>query len=291
MYKNYRLTAVLTLGLLLMPLLALAEDNQSAYVPKPVYNDKGEIIGTTRGTGGTGAWLPEGYSVLDTQEGDVTGDGTSDTVYVIGHKREANSAYMDSIKVFVENGADQSRTEVALDKLAGYEAQVVLRDFTGDQIPDALITVATGGNGGMYLNRVVTFTGEPTVLFSDKDDQGNFVSGQFIDGYKAEIRSATGPTVTIDTSARKDDYLRLGIYDQTGKLIKPTKLMISPSFGKLEPVDVNHDGIYELQGSQRISGAYRADGLATVETVLAYTDGSWQPKSVNLRILLMNNSR
>jgi hypothetical protein len=49
MYKNYHLTAVLALGLMMAPLTGLVEANQIDYVSKPVYNHNGEIIGSTRG--------------------------------------------------------------------------------------------------------------------------------------------------------------------------------------------------------------------------------------------------
>lgn len=66
--------------------------------------------------------------------------------------------------------------------------------------------------------------------------------------------------------------------------------MITP-FGRLEPVDSDKDGIYELQGEQRIAGAYNADGLATVKTVLSYRQGAWQARSVSVSIPLNLSGR
>ncbi|HWR45451.1 hypothetical protein [Sporomusa sp.] len=248
------------------------------------------VIGSTRGVAVTTAidWqLPGGYQIFDMQEGDVTGDGTHDRVYLIGHKPSEASNYADSIRLIVENGADQTRTEMALEKMGGYEAQLFLGDFTGDHVADALVTAASGGSGGWYDNKVVTFTQEAPIIFSHKENSGNSVSGQFIDGYKVEIYNAAGGSaVTLDVGERKADYTRLGLYDKSGVLKKQTKIMVTP-FGKLEPVDVNNDGIYELKGQQRISGAYNADGLANVETVLSYTGNDWQARSVSLRINLL----
>ncbi|MBP2661171.1 MAG: hypothetical protein H6Q69_4203 [Firmicutes bacterium] len=287
MYKNYHLTAVLALGLMMAPLTGLVEANQIDYVAKPVYNHNGEIIGSTRGVDAviSRQWLPEGYQVLDVQEGDVNGDGVSDTVYLLGHKQEDSSSYVDSMKLIVENGADQKRTDVVLDKMGGYQAELLLRDFTGDKVVDALVTTASGGSGGWYYNQVVTLGDKPSILFGEKENNTGSISGQFIDGFKVEINGGVGSGVTMDVSDRTADYLRLGLYNEEGKLQKQTKLMVTP-FGRLEPVDTNHDGIFELKGIQRISGAYNADGLANVETVLSYTRSFWQAQSVNLRINL-----
>ncbi len=286
MYKNYYFRAVFALGLMMAPLAGLVEASEIDYAPKPVYNYKGDVIDSISGVDTVNAqqWLPDGYQVLDMQEGDVNGDGVSDTVYLIGHK-QADSSYVDTMKLTVENGADQKRTDVTLDKMSGYQAKLVLRDFTGDETVDALVTAASGGSGGWYYNQVVTLGDTPAIIFGEKENNRDFISGRFLDGFKVEINAGAGSGVIMDVHDRTADYLRLGLYNEEGKLQKQTKLMVTP-FSRLEAVDENHDGIYELKGIQRISGAYNADGLANVETVLSYTGSSWQAQSVNLRIHL-----
>ncbi|MDF2876182.1 MAG: hypothetical protein K0R22_2865 [Sporomusa sp.] len=290
MYKKHYLSAALVMSLLIAPVGAFADQDKTGYVAKPVYNQNGELVGSTRSgvTVTTIDWqLPDNYHILDMQKSDVTGDGIHDRVYLIGHQPSDTSNYTDSIKLIIENGANQIRTEMVLEEMGGYEASLFLGDFTGDHIADALVTAASGGSGGWYDNKVVTFVNEASIIFSQKDNSKISVSGQFTNGYKVELynEAAASPAVTMDVSERKADYIRLGLYDKSGTLKKQTKVMFTP-FGQLEPVDINNDGIYELKGLQRISGAYNADGLATVETVLAYTGGNWQPRSVNLHINL-----
>lgn len=277
MLKKYYFAAALVFSFLIMPLPGLAGPHQN-----------GEITGPAGGAALAVDWrLPAGYQILDVQAADVTGDKIPDRVYLIAHKPAAASGYADSIRLIVEDGATKKRTETAMAGMGGYEACLFLGDFTGDRLADALVTAASGGSGGWYDNRVVTFTNKEAVIFDQQDNGKMFVAGRFKDGFKVEFyqEAGTGSAVTLDVSERKADYLRLGLYDQDGTLRQETGTMVTP-FGRLEPVDVNHDGIYELKGRQRIAGAYNADGLATVETVLAYNGQEWEPRSVSLHINL-----
>ncbi|QDR81514.1 hypothetical protein [Sporomusa termitida] len=287
--KHY-LAAVLLLSILVMPVGALAGQNKTGYTPNPGCNRNDGLLGSTREAAAAFAidWqLPAGFKVLDIQAEDITGDGMPDRVYLIGQKPATASGYADSFKLIVENGAAKTRTETDLASMGGYEARLFLGDFTGDHVADVLVTAATGGSGGWYDNRVVTFISKDTVIFNQQDNSKIFVSGQFKDGYKIELynEAGAGSAVTLDVGERKADYVRLGLYDHKGTLKQQTRAMVTP-FGRLEPVDVNNDGIYELKGLQRITGAYNADGLATVEIVLAYTGQEWQPRSVGLHINL-----
>ncbi len=281
MVKKSYFAAALVLGFLVMPLGVFAAQSKTG-------DNNAGLIGSASRDAAIFAvdWqLPAGHQILDVQTGDVTGDGIQDRVYLTGHKPSTASGYADTITLFVENGASKIRTETALAGMGGYEARLFLGDFTGDHVADILITAASGGSGGWYENRVVTFTAKTMVIFDQQDNSKIFVSGQFKDGFKLELHNeaGSGSAVTLDVSERKADYIRLGIYDHGGILQRQTGAMVTP-FGRLEPVDTDNDGIYELKGRQRIAGAYNADGVATVETVLAYAGQHWQPRAVSLHI-------
>ena len=231
--------------------------------------------------------LPADYSILDTIEADVTGDGYADTVYLIGRKRQIDSLYTDNFSIKVKNGVDKTITTYALEKVGGYRTRLFAGDFSGDAISDVYIEVESGGSGGWSYHNIISFNSDsPKEIFGSRNNQSQSITGKFIDGLKAElINYANAKTIAIDVSERLQDYLRLGIYDAKGIVTKETQTMTAP-FSKLDPIDYDKDGVFELKGIQRISGAYRADGLADVETVLKYKDAAWNLQSVKVTVFM-----
>lgn len=67
------------------------------------------------------------------------------------------------------------------------------------------------------------------------------------------------------------DYIKLGTYDENGKLLKDPMVLID-GFGVLKP-EVNKNGIYELHGIQRISVGYHANSVANVDSVWVVNNG------------------
>jgi len=275
-----RFFAAVAAGLILTCTMTEAFAIENGYVPQPVYNAKGEVVGTTRI-----GFDARSTDVFDSGEADVTGDGVKDTVYMTGTQTGA-SPYIQDIQLVVKDGATGQTITGGIADFAGYYPRLFLGDFNGDKVADAYVEAASGGSGGWYHHQIVSFKNDQTnLLFSDKFNREPLVSGKFVDGYKAEI-NYSNQSIILDVSKRKADYLRLGLYADTGIVQKEAKLMVSP-YGSLIPVDIDNDGTYELQGAQRISGAYNADGLATVEATIKYngTD-AWLPYKIKLSIPL-----
>ncbi len=286
MKKAKVLTAALTLGLFISPIISA----NASVIPKPVYNEKGQVIGAaktspTRFIPATVINLPADHYILDTNEADVTGDGVADTIYLAGHKIQPDSPYTDHLSITIKSGSNNSLNTFPMDKVAGYQAHLFVGDFSGDKVPDVYVETASGGSGGWSYHNIISFNGNaPKEIFGVKDNQDLSITGIFIDGWKAELtNNANGKKLAIDVSERQKDYLRIGIYGEDGKVKKETQTMISP-FSNLDPIDVDNDGVFELKGIQRISGAYRADGIADVETVLKYTLTDWSLQSVKVSV-------
>lgn len=210
---------------------------------------------------------------------DVTGDGKKDLIYVKGVPFEEGAQFLKEIylKIRASNGKVYK-----IDLEGGYDPKTTYKDLNHDSVKDILMSIPTGGSGGLsnfYLYSLrdfqVTNLNVPEPLA---------VSSQFEDDYQASITiEETGQSYSFDLSDRKADYERMGLY-QDGKLNEPTELMVLP-FGTLKPIKVKN-GLYGLKGSQRINGAYNADGIANIESTWLYEEGKWQVLNTEVKSLI-----
>jgi hypothetical protein len=233
--------------------------------------------------------LPANTYLLDSTTADVTGDGIIDSIVLGGHKDKAEDHYSKKMTLVVRDGKSGQTQSVDLD-MGGYEGKLFAGDFTGDHVADVMISAPTGGSGGIVDNRIATFTGSsPALIFTSDNNKGANFTGKFLDGYKTEIiNTDTGKSIIIDNGRNRADYVRLGIYDEKGNVLKEQRPWHYP-FSLLEPTDSNRDGIYELKGYQRIVGAYNADPIAEVETLWKYQDSAWQVRKIKIATNLLND--
>lgn len=294
MKKVKVLTAAIMLGLFGTPMISV----NAGTIPNPVYHGEGEGAGAVQtlpaplpAISATTINLPADYYILDTREADVTGDGITDTIYLAGHKVQTNASYTDDLNITVENGADKSLIIFPLDAVSGYQSSLFAGDFTGDQIADVYVETASGGSGGWSYHNIVSFYGaEPKEIFGSKENVAANVTGKFVDGWTVALTNHTdGKTLSVGVKERRQDYLRLGIYDTKGKVQRETQIMSAP-FSRLEPIDLDHDGVFELKGIQSLSGAYRADRLADVETIFKYMGAAWQSESMLIMASSVTNA-
>lgn len=210
---------------------------------------------------------------------DVTGDVKKDIIYVKGIPFEEGAQFLKTIylKIKASNGETYK-----IELEGGYDPATTYRDLNHDGIKDIFVSVPTGGSGGLsnfYLYTLKDFTVADLTV-----PEPLAISSQFEDGYKASITiDETQQSYSFDLSDRKEDYDRIGLY-QDGKLNEPTELMVLP-YGTLKPVKVKGKQ-YGLTGSQRISGAYNADGIAIVESTWFYENDKWN--LINTRVKSLN---
>lgn len=230
-------------------------------------------------------------SVLVCASADVTGDGRTDTVCLTGRRLADNSRFVTGLVLVVNDGLSGETLTLALD-MAGYDSSLFTGDFTGDGVPDVLVRSVTGGSGGIVDSRIATFAdSHPAILFGPRHNRGSVFTGQFLDGWKTELlHQDTGRSVIIGNSHKRDDYVRLGIYDEAGKRRPSDHKPWSNPFSRLEPApSPERPGVYELKGWQRIPGAYNADTLAAVESQWYYYNGDWLARRVDITIRLADN--
>lgn len=223
------------------------------------------------------ASLPDNsYFIIDVIVADVTGDMIDDTITLYGQRLSVDDRHFRNPIIIVENGSDHSFIRYSLDNTGGLDANLFAGDFSGDKIADIYIKTITGGSGGWSYHHIISFNGKtPQELFGHKDNCPQGIIGLFVNNFQVELSHPNIPrTIFISINDKRDDYTRIGVYDQTGVLKKDPGIMIAP-FNELEPVYNHQKEMYELNGTQQISGAYRAHYLAILETRLSYTEKVW----------------
>jgi len=224
--------------------------------------------------------LPQGSIVLQKETADVTGDGVKDYIQLLGQKFDNTSPYMKSIYLLV----NETLIKFPKDSDGGYDPKFVLKDFNGDKIPDIFVSSETGGSGGiMYYHIYSLKGGKVKLLFSPTPDSALNITGSFQDNYKVNLLiQQTNTTYTLDFSSRKSEYEdpQLNLY-KNGKLLR--KGVVSTDYyGLLTPIDVDKDGVYEIQGIQAVWGIVHVDTLAQVTSTWKWVKDKWKVIKVDV---------
>lgn len=211
-------------------------------------------------------------SIVSYAMGDVNGDGIPDNVYLIGIKTPG-SPYTQNIALVIQDGMTGGFVSIPLSENAGYNPTLFLGDFTGDGVEDILISIATGGSGGIMYYYIYSFINNEAQLLFDFNvyNEKYKYDVTYKDNYKVEVISKkNNQKYIIDISNKDADYLN-EIYDENGKIKNLINGFVDPISG-LYPVDFDSDKVYELLGYQKISGRYHADSLGYVLNTLKWKD-------------------
>ncbi len=214
-------------------------------------------------------------TIVSTKE-NVTCDGKKDTLSLIGIPYDETANFLKEIYLRVQFSEGGEKT---LQVGSGYEPTVQFADLNHDGCKDVFVSIQTGGSGGIVENELYSFKDRKFVDLSVPLPVQ--VEAYFIDGYKARIKLPNNKSYTIDLSGRKEDYDRMGLY-KDGKLSEPTELMIDPYSSMKITRTLSGLG---LNGIQRVSGAYHADGIGDIESLWFYANGKWVLEKVKFREL------
>ena len=214
---------------------------------------------------------------IDYMQGDVNGDKIPDIIYLTGSKTP-DSPFVQDITLVITDGRSGSVYKIPLETNVGYNPTLFLGDFNGDGILDILISIDSGGSGGVEYHYVYSFlNNKPKILFNYEDFNKEYkYKVIYRDYYKVDVISVTLNTIyTIDINYKGQDYLS-EIYYENGKLKNPIEGWVNP-LGSLWPIDIERNGTYELYAVQRIAGRYNADALGYVETILKWNGLKFTP--------------
>jgi len=216
----------------------------------------------------------EQREVVSAGYGDVNGDGIEDYVFLTAiSPRDTSSSYVEQIRLNIEDGATGKVYTILLDQEgdAGYQPTIFLGDFTGDGVMNILITIDSGGSGALTYDYVFSFVNNQSVKMFDFNayNEKNEYAVTYLNYYKVRIESAvTGQSFLLTIRDRGEDYLSQ-IYDEDETLRGPVAGMFDEVSG-FYPVDMDYNGVYEIQAYQQISGLYHADSFGYIINTLQW---------------------
>lgn len=235
-------------------------------------------------------YLTRNSGVVAFAQGDVTGDGVSDNVYLMGAKA-ADSPFIEQITLVVQDGSSRRLTYTPLEDNAGYNPRLFLGDFIGNKVKQILISIDSGGSGGTMYHYIYSYLNNvANRIFNYRlYNEAYSYEVTFKDGYKVEVVSKRNNLkYIIDISGKGKEYLS-EIYQASGKLKQPIEGFVNPLSG-LYPVDFDGNQVYELLAYQKIAGRYNADTLGYVLNTLAWSGNQFALSNQNVAILGTPNS-
>lgn len=215
------------------------------------------------------------FEIITYSSGDVNGDGIPDNVYLTGIKTQGIQ-FIKNITLVIQDGMTGRFAVISLSENAGYNPTLFLGDFTGDGADDILISIASGGSGGIMYHYIYSFISNQAELLFDFNVYNKEYNYDVIykDNYKVKVISLkNNEKYIIDISYRDADYLN-EIYDENGRLKNPISGFVNPLSG-LYPVDFDSNKVYELLAYQKIAGRYNADSLGYVLNTLKWNNNEF----------------
>ncbi len=231
--------------------------------------------------------------LLTVKEGDVTGDGIPDKVYLFGNKTgDSVSSFIDNISIVIEDGYSGITDTIIPEFNAGYNPGLFLGDFTADGAEDIKLSIDSGGSGGYGYFYIYTYTNNtPKEIFNFNQYNALFqYKVDYMDLYRVEVYNMNHDKLfVLDISIKGDEYAAQ-YYDEYGMLIMPVQgevLAINALMPFIQNEEVN---AFELMAYQRIIGPINSDTLGYIENILSWDGEEFYSTrmSVVIQGLLLN---
>lgn len=205
-------------------------------------------------------------SIIDVEVGNILGQYTRDKVILVGHYLYKDSSYVENVDIVI-NPEESGTPIVTKIPYTGYNLELFIGDFNGDERDEIMVRGAYGGSGGYAIAAIYEYKDEHLVeifnpdMFSEKYK----FTAKYLDGYKALVQSVTLKEKYIfDISKTPEIYLNM-IYDENGKVTGVEEPVISAINGAY-PIKIVFKKNYFLFIRQKVVGVSNADRIGYIES-------------------------
>jgi hypothetical protein len=159
-------------------------------------------------------------TLLTMQEGDVSGDGVPDKVYLYGSKTgDSASSFVDNLSIVIEDGYSGKISIITPEMNAGYHPRLFLGDFTADHVEDIKLSIDSGGSGGYGYFYIYTYINNtPKEIFNFNQYNALYqYKVDYTDLYRVEVYNMNQDKLfVLDISYKGDEYVSQ-YYDELGR--------------------------------------------------------------------------
>lgn len=220
--------------------------------------------------------------ILDDASGNIIDEHSKDNVILVGVHPSTDSEYADNIKLILNPKSD---SPISTDfNYGGYNMQLFIGDFTGDNKSEIMVRGGFGGSGGFEIGVIYKYEDNKLIeIFNqNKFNEENSCSAKYVNNYKVHVNCGT-KKYSIDLSSRPKQYLN-EIYSSDGS-VKPYYEPYVDAPSAIYPIKQVYNNYYDLLIQQRIVGIVNADTLGIIQTLGNLENSKFQILSKGLLFL------
>lgn len=211
-------------------------------------------------------------AIIDVKVGNILGKHTNDKVVLVGSYLNKDSSFVENVDIVInpEKGGSPIITKIPY---VGYNLELFLGDFNGDEKDEIMVRGEYGGSGGYAIAAIYEYKDGNLVEIFNPDmfsEKYKFIA-KYLEDYKVLVQSLTLKEKYIfDISKTPKIYLNM-IYDENGKAKvdeEPTVSAINGAF----PIKIVFQKNYYLFIRQRVIGVSNADTIGYIESFVNLLD-------------------
>lgn len=207
---------------------------------------------------------------INSFEQDVTGDSLPEQITLHGRLLKQNSAFYQDVWIDITSSFKKNWS---INLQHGYHPKLQLIDINHDHAIDLFYQIAKNNDNDFFHYQLYSL--KKGKVESLPLPEHYHLQGQLADHFKGKLTlNPTEKPMTIDLTAKKENYINEKIYNEAGEIQQKIDIIIKP-FSSLTPIIISKSKGYGLKSTQTIKGINEEDVLGTMETIWYFQKDRW----------------